>query len=48
MILSHNDTLLPNSTTKALEDFFFNNLSFVGIDPSVDPSQLLFLTSVSA
>ena len=47
MVVSHTDTLLPNSTTKSMENFLFSNNSFVGIDSSTSPQQLLFLLSVS-
>lgn len=47
MIVSHNDTMLPNSTKKSIQDFLYSSESLVGIDPSVSPQQLLFFMKVN-
>jgi hypothetical protein len=46
IVTSHNDTLLPNSTSNSIIDFLYSNNSIVGVDPSVSPLQLLFFLKV--
>ena len=46
MVVSHNDTMLPNSTIKSIQDFFYSADSLVGVDASITPQQLLFFLKV--
>ena len=46
MVISHNDTLAPNSTSKSIQDFMYNTNSLVGVDTSVSPQQLVFFLKV--
>lgn len=47
MVTSASDTLLANSTSNAAMSLLRGSSSFVGIDPSVSPLQLLFFLKVS-
>ena len=47
IVSSHNDTMLPNSTTKGIENFLYSPNSLVGVDPSVSPQQLMFFMKVN-
>ena len=46
MVSSHNDTLLLNSTERAIVDFLNSSNSLVGIDASISPLQLQFYLNV--
>ncbi len=39
--------MLPNSTTKGIENFLYSSNSLVGVDPSVSPQQLMFFMKVN-